>query len=152
MPNDTNIPDQIIQQYKQYLRENNMKRTGERDEILRHVCAFDEHFEFDTLLEQLSRTQFRVSRATLYNTMDKFINAGILIKHQVATNGKAEYELRDRASKHLHLVCSKCGNMFEVPFNSSLFINSVRDLEAKLTAEYFSIYIYGICYNCRKNK
>jgi Fur family ferric uptake transcriptional regulator len=152
MPNDINVPDEIMLQYKQYLKDNNMKRTAERDEILRQVCAFEEHFELETLMEQLGQTRFTVSRATLYNTIDKLIAAGIVIKHHVVTNGKTEYELYEKASRHLHLVCTKCGNISEVPFNASLFINSVKDLEAKMSAEYFSIYIYGICYNCRKTK
>ena len=152
MPNDINIPDEIMLQYKQYLKDHNMKRTGERDEILRQVCSFEEHFELEALMELLGQTRFRVSRATLYNTMDKLIAAGIVIRHHIATSGKTEYELRDKASKHLHLACLKCGSTDEIPFNVSLFINSVKDLEAKITAEYFSIYVYGTCHNCRKIK
>ena len=150
--NNTTIPESIWTIYKGYLDSKNLRKTAEREAILAHICELNSHFDLDTLQVQLGQTKFPVSKATLYNTMEIFIDAGIVIKHQITLKGKAEYELREEASKHLHFVCTKCGEMIEASFNTSLFINSVKNLKAKFSPEYFSIYVYGLCHNCRKSK
>jgi Fur family ferric uptake transcriptional regulator len=150
--NNTTIPEKTWNIYKEYLKSKSLRTTAEREAILAHICQINSHFDLDTLQVQLSQTKFTVSKATLYNTMEIFIDAGIVIKRQVTPKGKAEYELREEASKRLHLVCTKCGETMEASFNTSLFINSIKNLKAKFSPEYFSIYIYGLCHNCRKTK
>lgn len=65
-----------------------------------------------------SKDNFHVSKATLYNTLDVLVDAGLVVRHQITVQS-VQYELRIYADTHLHLVCTRCGTMRELR-NSAL--------------------------------
>jgi Fur family ferric uptake transcriptional regulator len=140
---------EIREHFSAYLTEQNLRKTGERYTILDEICAFSGHFDIDTLYERLNQTKYHVSKATLYNTLEVLIDAGIIIRHQISAKAKAEYELRKKAEKHLHLVCTRCGALKELKVNA-LLKSQINSLGARFTAEYFSLCVYGICHKCKK--
>ncbi|GHV52827.1 transcriptional repressor [Bacteroidia bacterium] len=148
MSDEYRIPEEINARFLEYLEGKNLRKSDEREAILKKVCASNGHFDIDSLHEDLHETKYYVSRATLYNTLELFIDAGIVIKHQTVPKAKAEYELRKRAESHIHLVCTKCGKLQEARFNAALFTNSIIGMKTKLTPDYFSIYVYGVCKKC----
>jgi len=140
---------EIQDSFTAYLTEKKLRKTEERYTILEKICSFSGHFDIVMLHQKLDETRFHVSKATLYNTLDVLVDAGLIIRHQL--NSKSvQYELRNIAETHLHLICMKCGNIRELKNTS--YTNFAKTLKiTRFTAEFYSLYIYGICSKC-KNK
>ncbi|MDR1936955.1 MAG: transcriptional repressor [Tannerellaceae bacterium] len=146
---DNKIYKEIRDSFSAYLTEKKLRKTEERYTILDEVCAFPGHFDTCMLHRKLSDTKYHVSRATLYNTLEVLMDAGLLIRHQI--NSKSvQYELRKKAETHLHFICTQCNCMREIKHPPTL-IDNVNSLKNSITPEYFSLYVYGMCGRC-KNK
>ncbi|GIV26580.1 MAG: transcriptional repressor [Bacteroidia bacterium] len=108
--------DEVFTQVKQilddYLKKKGLRKTLERYTILREIYAINDHFEIDELYERMKNKKYRVSRATLYNNMEVFVDAGLVIKHQFGTNS-AQYERAYNYRQHDHLICLDCNKVFE---------------------------------------
>ena len=99
------------------------------------------------LSDRLEQDNFHVSKATLYNTLDVLVDAGLVVRHQITVQS-VQYELRIYADTHLHLVCTRCGTMRELR-NSALKAD-MRNLKvSRFTPEYYCLYIYGLCSKCK---
>ena len=78
-----NVKDTVRQIFTEYLNTNGHRKTPERYAILDTIYSIDGHFDIDTLYSLMAdQENFRVSRATLYNTIILLINARLIIKHQ----------------------------------------------------------------------
>ncbi|MDR1918181.1 MAG: transcriptional repressor [Tannerellaceae bacterium] len=146
---DTKTYKEIRDSFSAYLTEKKLRKTEERYTILDEICAFPGHFDTCMLYQKLSGTKFHVSKATLYNTLEVLIDAGLIIRHQIDAKS-VQYELRKKAETHLHFICTQCNCMREIK-NPQLLIDSINSLKNRFTPEYFSLYVYGMCGRC-KNK
>ena len=86
-----NVKDTVRQIFTEYLNANGHRKTPERYAILDTIYSIDGHFDIDTLYSLMAdQENFRVSRATLYNTIILLINARLVIKHQFGTSSQYE--------------------------------------------------------------
>lgn len=102
----------VIKLFKEYLENNKHRKTPERFAILREIYYFDGHFDMDTLYSLMKRKKYRVSRATLYNTMELLLLCNLVVKHQFGKN-TAHYERSFKFRQHDHLICNQCGKVLE---------------------------------------
>ena len=84
----------------------------------RRYVLFPGIFDMCMLSDRLEQDNFHVSKATLYNTLDVLVDAGLVVRHQITVQS-VQYELRIYADTHLHLVCTRCGAIRELR-NSTL--------------------------------
>jgi Fur family ferric uptake transcriptional regulator len=98
--------------FTEYLTEKKLRKTEERYAIFKEICAFPGHFDVCMLSDRLEQDNFHVSKATLYNTLDVLVDAGLVVRHQITVQS-VQYELRIYADTHLHLVCTRCGAIRE---------------------------------------
>ncbi|MDU0894218.1 MAG: Fur family transcriptional regulator, partial [Anaerococcus sp.] len=94
----------------------------------------------------------QVGIATIYRTLNLFEELGIVSKQEF-TDQAYTYELIDPINDHHdHMICTNCGKIIEDEFLSN------KELADSLKEEYdfqlnnYSLRIYGICSDCRKNK
>jgi Fur family ferric uptake transcriptional regulator len=132
-----------------YLTEKKLRKTEERITILDQICAIDGHFDVNSLLLKMEASKYHVSRATIYNTLEVFVDAGVVVQHQLHSQS-VQYELRKRAETHIHFTCSQCHCLREIK-NPPALGEIVAGLKNSFKAEYFSLYIHGLCGRC-KNK
>lgn len=130
-----------------YLTSQKLRKTEERYAIFEQICSFSSHFDICMLYERLGQTNFRVSKATLYNTLEILLNADLIVKHQF-TAKSIQYELKARAEMHSHLVCSFCGAIREIR-DSSLKIDMKNMKISRFTPMSHILYIYGVCSKCK---
>lgn len=143
---EENIKDTVRQILTEYLQANGHRKTPERYAILDMIYSITGHFGIDELYHYMeTEGEFRVSRATLYNTIILFIDANLVIKHQFGTS--SQYERAYMNQTHHHLICTECGKVTEFQDENLKMAVSSTKLK-KFTASHYSLYIYGICSKC----
>jgi Fur family ferric uptake transcriptional regulator len=146
--NPTNIDKDLLSNtFAEYLRKNHLRNTTERDAIFAKVCATEDTFTIDMILQQLEDENFHVSRASVYNTVELLINSKIVVRHQFSYSN-VQYELKQIADENHHIVCTDCGTVRKIK-NEKL--NKIFEgyKIPKFTKEYYSLNIYGICSKCK---
>lgn len=130
-----------------YLEKNNHRKTPERYAILKAVYSTDGHFTLDELGEKLMADyKFPVSRATLYNTLNLFMELRLVIRHRF--QGSTRYEACYNNESHCHQICTVCGRVTEV--KSPEITEAIDSLKLKrFRKDGYSLYIYGICSTCQ---
>ena len=140
----------ILQQFDDYLDSKHLKHTEERHKVLEAICAFKGHFDVNMILNQLQKSQFSVSRATIYNTLEILIDADVVIRHPL--NGTMQqYELCCLSTNHTHLVCTQCGSIRKISSKEQPIDPSAMR-KNRFTPAYYCLYIYGLCAKCRQQQ
>jgi Fur family ferric uptake transcriptional regulator len=130
-----------------YLEMNNHRKTPERYAILNAVYSINGHFTLDELSEKLvNEYRFPVSRATLYNTLNLFMELRLVLRHRF--QGTTKYEACYDNDSHCHQMCTVCGKVSE--FRSPEITEAIDNLRLRrFRKDGFTLYIYGICSTCQ---
>lgn len=137
---------------ERYLKAHGLRRTPERFALLERFFSSADHFYVDVLCEAMELEGYHVSKSTAYATMQLFLDAGLVRRHQFG-NQPAQYErsLPGNTRSHLHLVCSVCGRVREVR-DASLTASMCNRSYAGFKAESCALYVYGVCGRCQRRK
>ena len=144
MVNDK-IRKQVKDEFTEYLTLRKHRKTSERYAILDHIYSIDGHFDMDSLYHSMLKSGFRVSRSTLYNTIELLLDCSLVVKHQFGANA-AQYERAYGNENHDHIICVDCGEVRETQNNliSEAQLKKIR----RFKVSYYSMYIYGVCSKC----
>lgn len=135
----------------QFLKKVGLKATLPRIKILDILESTDSsrHMSAEDVYKALLESGEDVGLATVYRVLTQFEQAGILTRHHFE-GGQSVFEL-DEGKHHDHILCVKCGRVDE-------FVDSTIEARQKAIAEKLgytitdhSLYIYGICKDCRKD-
>lgn len=139
-----------IASFNQFLSDRKLRRTPERYAILNKVLEMNCHFYIESLYKELEQDGYHVSRATVYNNIQLLLEAGIVRCHRFESQ-PAQYEkaIDTAVSNHHHLICLKCGKIKEVKDLSIVKALAERRYQS-FSAEYFSLYVYGLCSKCQR--
>lgn len=129
-----------------YMESNHHRRTPERSTILDTIYSMGEHFSIEDLGRELLKKNFRVSRATLYNTLHLFLELRLVVKHSLADGTK--YEASYSEDNHVHQVCTICGKVTEIV--APQVTAAVKDIRMqRFRKDAYALYIYGVCSGCQ---
>lgn len=101
--------------FRRFLVGKNLKWTSEREVIFYHIFSRHRHFSVDDIAAELHQMGKKVSKTSVFRTVNLLVDAGLLKK--IIYQGRTDYYDFDQGEHHDHLECITCGKIIE--FNDS---------------------------------
>lgn len=136
---------------REFLKKGKNRITPERFEVMDSALDYDGHFGADDLYVIMKNKKSRVSRATVYNTLELLVQCDLLGKRNFGDN-MTRYESSFKKRSHDHLICMDCGRIVE--FTTTSLEKLPHELSKNLgfNFENYSFNIFARCKNIKKCK
>jgi Fur family ferric uptake transcriptional regulator len=140
------------ERFEEYLQSRGKRITQQRKSLVDFVFERHDHFDADELIESLSgrHEAERISRPTVYRTLNELVEAGLLRK--MTLGGRAVYEHDYGYPQHDHLYCQMCDKLIEF---SSDELQEIRDAVARehnFRVTGHRLIISGVCHDCSRKR
>ena len=145
----THLVEKHTRKFQEFLQQQGLKLTSERTALLREIFSTHYHFEADELLFKMKEKSVKISRATVYRTLELLVKSGLVRRVHLGED-HYHYEHVSGDSHHDHLVCTICGAVIE--FHDEELERRQREIceKKKFTPTFHNLQILGVCDSCRR--
>ncbi len=139
----------FVDDAEKLLRSHHLKATKPRLKILEYLMVHHNHPTAATIYNAISGAE-PTYRATVYNTLNKLVEAGIVIEIK---NGDDSLHYDYFVKPHFHIICKNCGKIADVYYPDFDTIENHMRIEAEKQTGYTTssshVEIYGLCPECQ---
>jgi Fur family ferric uptake transcriptional regulator len=136
--------------FREYLasRRRPQRFTDQQRNMVKFIFSQHNHFDADQLIDAMKQAGLAVSRATVYRTLAKLVDAGLLRRLEMGP--RMCYEHDYGYPPHEHLRCSKCNRMIE--FQSPALEAALREVcrQHGFLSTSHTLVIRGLCTDCNR--
>ena len=137
--------------YLERLRPSGGKRSSKRDLIVNVFLRQEGHLSADDLVDLIRREDHKISRATVYRTLQWMVDAGIARKVDFG-EGRFRFEHSYRHPRHFHLICKSCSRSYEFLSSDIEVLIEEIALARGFSARQSVLQIYGTCEECQTGR
>ena len=133
---------------REHLKRTGLKRTGQRETILRCFLELDDYRSIDEIGRAVQRRDRRIGLSTVYRSLKLFVEAGLAQEHHFL-EGRTCYEKALHAPPRNYLVCTRCQ---KVQAFADPLIGAVLEKVSKgfrFVPKFNRLEVYGLCSGCR---
>jgi Fur family transcriptional regulator, iron response regulator len=123
-------PDLVTQ-----LKDAGIQPSAQRLAVAEYVLATDEHPSADEVLAQVQASFPMLSRATVYNTLNLFVEKGLL-RQLVLAEGRTVFD--PHLDPHHHFIDDDSGRIEDVPWDA-VRVGEVKGLKGYEVREYMVV-------------
>tara|TARA_Y100001968_G_scaffold50897_1_gene41720 strand:- start:2161 stop:2592 length:432 start_codon:yes stop_codon:yes gene_type:complete len=106
------LDKKLIENFKKLLSKEAMKFTAARMAVLENLMSSEEHRECEEIFQDLLNNEVKISRATVYRTLDVLVKYEYIRKLDIG-DGKLRYEKKIGNPHHDHMICIETGDIIE---------------------------------------
>lgn len=128
-----------------------LRATNERFAVLDEVLQSQGHFDADDLYYRMITSGKKVSKATVYNTLELLKACGLVSKYRFAEK-TSRYEKAFGKPHHHHMICLQCGDIIEFVNDRLERIQEEVSNEKNFAPQSITLQIFGTCAKCRKKR
>ena len=136
--------------FREYLasRPRPQRFTGQQRDLVRYVFSKHSHFDAEQLREEVKGQGFRISRATVYRTLGKLVDAGLL--RRLEMGARTFYEHDYGYPQHEHLHCQQCNKIIE--FQHPAVETVLREVcrQQGFQSAGHTFIVRGVCADCNR--
>ena len=137
--------------YLERLRPAGSRRSTKRELIVDVFLGQEGHLSADDLFDLIRSSDQKISRATVYRTLQWMVEAGIARKVDFG-EGRFRFEHSYRHPRHFHLICKTCNRSFEFLSSDIEVLIEEIAFARKFASRQSVVQIYGTCEECKSGR